>query len=140
MFDLLLAAEESTGVSTSTIGWIVGSIITALTTGGGAKLFWSWWVNKDKERRAAWAKVVSDKDAIIAKKDAQIAELSTKLSKKSDQHAEKIEELMGMTLDKVEGWSGKIEGILDRSHAVQADFTAQVRKMNLEPGSDLGGG
>ncbi len=135
LFPILLAAENSD----ATLAWVVGTIVTALTTGGGGRLLWGWWSNREREKRAAWQKVVDDKDVIIAAKDVRIQELSKELSKKSDAHAEKIQELMGLALDKVESMGTKVEGLLGRALAVQSDFTAEVRKLNLEPGSDIGG-
>jgi len=119
---------------------IIGTIITALLgSGGGVKLLWNYWVNREKEKRDAWKKVVDDKDVLIGQKDAElislrdqkdarIEALGKELSKKSDEHAAKIEELMTLVVTKVESWSGKLQDVLDRSLNVQAAFTAEVRE------------
>ena len=110
-------------------GAIVGTVATAIFGGGGGlKLVWGYWTKREDEKRKAWKLVVDDKDDLIRGKDERIEELSKDLSRKSDQHAEKIEELMTLVVDKVEAWSGKLESVLDRSLKVQAEFTAEVRE------------
>lgn len=140
--------------------WLIGTILAGLFgSGGGAKLLWSYWVNREKEKREAWQKVVSDKDALIAKKDQALSDLGTKndtdmdalrkekdaeitrlgkeLSKKSDDHAVKVEELMTMALGEVKELGAKIESLLDRALNVQSDFTAEVRALRIQqPGGN----
>lgn len=134
MLDSLFILADGTGPELSW-GSIIGSIATALSGAGvGLKLLWSYWVKREEEKRAAWKGVVDGKDEIIKLKDERIEAFSKALSKKSDEHAAKIQELMGLTLGKVEEWSAKQERLLDRALTVQAEFTAEVRKLNLDPG------
>ena len=114
---------------------VIGGGLTSI--GAGLKVVWNYWIKREREKSEAWQAVVAGKDALIAAKDTRIEELSKELSRKSDAHAAKIQELMGVTLDKVEGWSGKLEQVIDRSLKVQADFTSEVRKLNWGHGPDL---
>lgn len=122
----LLLAEGAVELSWGAIA----GIVAAASTGAGAvlKAVWSYWTKREEDKRKAWKAVVDDKDDLIEKKDERIEELSKELSRKSDQHAEKIEELMTLVVDKVESWSGKLEQVLDRSLTVQATFAAEVRE------------
>jgi hypothetical protein len=140
------------------INWLIGTVVTGLGgSGAGVRFLWKYWVNREKEKREAWQKVVADKDVLIAKKDQALADLSTKndtdmdnlrkekdaeiirlgkeLSKKSDDHAVKVEELMNMALAEVKGVGMKVEGLLDRALNVQAEFTAEVRALRISPGT-----
>lgn len=108
---------------------IIGTVVTSIFGSGGVlKLVWGYWTKREEEKRAAWKEVVDDKDKLIAEKDDRITELSKDLSRKSDAHAQKIEELMTLVVDKVESWSGKLEAVLDRSLTVQAGFATEVRE------------
>ena len=123
---LLLAIEIDTS-------WIIGGgTIIGGGAGGALKLIWSYWTKREGEKRKAWKKIVDDKDLLIKDKDERIEELSKDLSRKSDQHAEKIEQLMNITLDKMEAQQDKNEKLLDRTLSVQAEFTAEVKNLKLE--------
>ena len=132
-FPILLAEAAAVELSWGTIAGIVSAVGAAV--GAGLKIVWGYWTKREIEKCKAWKEVVDDKDVIISQKDERIEELSKELSRKSDSHAEKIQELMGMTLDKVEGWSEKQERLLDRALTVQAEFTAEVRKLKIDPAS-----
>lgn len=67
--------------------------------------------------------------AILDDKDRQIEGLSKELSRKSDVHAQKVEELMNLALAKVETLGGKNEEILDRTLKVLGEITAEVRRL-----------
>lgn len=126
--DLPLLLAEAAALELSWAA-VIGTILTALFgSGGGIKLLWAYWANREKEKREAWTKVVDDKDLLIDQKDQRIEDLSKELSRKSDQHAEKIQELMTLVVAKVEAWSEKLETVLDRSLKVQAGFTVEVRE------------
>lgn len=132
----VLLLGESIEISLGTIVGVLGGIATA--TLGGIKVLWSYWTNRDKERRKGWSDALNGKDRLIAEKDsaleelrkekdAQIEELRKELSRKSDEHAAKIEELTGNTITKIEGWSSRLESVLDRNIKVQQDFADAVR-------------
>lgn len=114
-------------------GTLVG-ILTGMggACGGAIKILWSYWTKREAEKREAWKGIVDGKDEIIKQKDDRITELGKNLSKKSDEHAAKIEQLMGLTLEEVSKWSTKLEAILERSHTVQAEFGAEVRSFTAE--------
>lgn len=126
---------------------ILGAVATLLgTVGGAVKIVWGYWTKREAEKRAAWQKVVADKDLLIAAKDQSLAnlrkekdgvitELQKELSRKSDEHAAKIQELMGITIEKVEDLGQKTESLLDRALTTQAEFTAEVRRLRIQNGS-----
>lgn len=115
-------------------GAIAGIISAGLGAAGTAlRVVWSYFIKREKDKTDAWKQVVSDKDDIIKAKDKRIEELSKELSRKSDRHAETIQELMTLTLSKVEEWSGKQEKLLDRSLNVQAEFKNAVESLQLGP-------
>lgn len=138
-------------------GAIIGGLSGLLTALGAAlKVLWSYWTKREEEKRLAWKKIVDDKDDLIKtkddsyenlrkEKDLAIEALSKTLSKKSDEHAEKIQELMQLTLTKVEEQGEKTEEILSRALNVTSEITgelrsltAQFRRAGGDSGSDLG--
>ena len=105
--------------------------------GGGLKVVWSYWTARTEAERAEnaaenaaktarYKEVLDDKDRLIAAKDAKVEELSKKLSEKSDAHATKIEELMGMTLSRVEGWGDKNGGLVEKQVKGTSELTTQL--------------
>lgn len=90
---------------------------------GGIKLVLSW-VQKTLEA----------KDATIKDKDAKIEELSKKVSSKSDEHAEKVEQLMNLTLNKVEEFgSRQAEGERKTLETI-SEFTQVLRGLTIHDG------
>jgi len=127
--DLLLLALEipETGFWAAIIG---GST----TLAAGLKVLWAYWTNREKEKIERYKEILDAKDETIGEKDERITELQKELSKKSDAHAKKIQELMGVTLQKVEEMGDKQNSLTERAITVMADFSAHVQRMNLESG------
>lgn len=134
--------------------WIyaAGAFVTG-TVGPGAVAFLRWAWNRELAHQAEIKKAVDDerarseKDeaatrerykAIIDGLNARAEELSKKLSTKSDEHASKIQELMTLTIQKLEGLGDKNGETLDRALTVMADFTAAVRGLAAKQNSDSG--
>jgi DNA-binding ferritin-like protein len=78
----------------------------------------------DEHRRAMSYREVLDG------KDAKIEELSKALSKKSDEFAEKIQELLTLTLEKAEEAGDKNATLVEKMVEKVAAFTDEVRKLS----------
>lgn len=116
---LLLAVDVPDGL-------IWGGIPTALGSLGVAiRLLWAYWTKQQEEKDKATA-------AAATAKDAEITRLQKELSKKSDAHAVKVEELMRLAMTKVEEWGEKNREQFRDFTGVAAEFTALVRKYGLE--------
>lgn len=132
MFDLLLAnnVEVHPGV--------LAAVVTALLTGipAGLKLVWSYWTRREQDKTARYKEVLDRKDETVKAKDDRITELQKELSKKSDQHAKKVEELMLLAITKVEEWGERFMTQQDKLNETARAFDAAVRSLKVEPDGD----
>lgn len=107
-------------------GLIWGGIPTVLATiAGGIRLLWGYWTKRQEAERA-------QVKAVLEAKDAEITRLQKELSKKSDAHAAKVEELMMLAMNKVEEWGEKNRELQKDFTEVAAEFTTLARKFGLE--------
>lgn len=111
-------------------------IAVAGSAAGGVKAIWVYWQAREKKQRdelvAANKTAIDAKDQTIGAKNDEITrlrdeviDLSKKLSKKSDDHAAKIQELMSLTLSKVEDLS-------ERHREQQAEFVRMSAEQQAE--------
>lgn len=114
-------------------GALWGGLVAVLTTiGGGLKVIWAYWTKREADRVARYKDIIDGKEKTVSEKDEEITRLGKELSKKSDAHAEKVEQLMNLTLTKVEEMGDKHLAMGEKALGVMADFTATVNKLNLE--------
>ncbi len=136
MYELLAVA-----VSDSAVWGTVGAAIAAI--GGAIKIVWMYWTKREAERTKRYTQVLNDKDTLfkvtvdakddlIAEKDEEIKELGKELSRKSDAHSEKVEQLMNLTLTKVEELGEKQLGWGEKAITALTGFEATVKRLNLE--------
>lgn len=76
-------------------------------------------------------KELSWREVVVAK-DAKIEELSKALSKKSDDFAIKVQELLQLTLKKAEQAGDKNVDLVERMMEKVSDFTTEVRTLSAE--------
>jgi hypothetical protein len=126
---LFLLADSQLSIS---IEWLTG-IITAIVTavGAGAKLLWNYFTNKLEKQEEVSKKTI---DA----KDLQIAALQDSLTKKGEEHAAAVERLQNVTLDKLEKYSEKVVGLVERVVEQEAEVAAILNSLHVDRGSDTG--
>ncbi|KKK53609.1 hypothetical protein LCGC14_3093070 [marine sediment metagenome] len=107
-------------------GLIWGGIPTLLASaGGGIRLLWGYWTKQQEKKD----------EATKAQIDAfqnEITRLQKELSKKSDAHAAKVEELLKLAMGKVEEWGERSRVQHGEFVQIAADFTALAKKFGLE--------
>ena len=134
-----LAMTVPDGVIWAALVGIVSSIWGLLKVAG------MYWAKRENGRTTRYKEVIDGKDellretieakdGVIEAKDEEIKELGKELSRKSAAHAQKVEQLMNLTLVKVEELGEKHLAWGDKAFVVMTKFSTAVDKLNLEEG------
>ena len=138
-------------VDANELGAVVGVTAGIGMVGGALKLVWNYWTGRLEKVAADHAtelttvrdahkedrgEQTSRYTAILGKKDDRIEELQKELSKKSDELAAKIEELQGVTMQKMEQMMEKNVDLFERQLEQSAQFTAMVSNLKAQSTGD----
>ena len=121
--------------------WLSGITASAsVIVGGGIKQLWAYFQKKDEEKTARYKEILDGKDKMILGLQVQIQEMGKDLSRKSDDHAKKIEELMTLTLNKLQELATKNEAREDakdqRLVKVLEEFRDELRAIRMNGSTD----
>lgn len=119
----LFAFEVSDGALWGVILSVGGAVYA------GIKAIWYYWTKREKDKATRYKEVLDAKDETNKVKDTELRDLEK-------QYAAKVEELLMLTLDKVEGagekQADKLGALIERATAVMAEFNTTVKQLDLK--------